>query len=70
MRRSDLSGGASAAWIVLLIVLPFRPALIYLSKHHDGMAERDIKQARVQFDHHIRSVATNGGGGAAARGPP
>ena len=68
-RRSDLSGGAKAAWTVFLIVLPFIGALIYLSKHHDGMAERNLKQVQVQqaaFDDHIKSVATNGGGGAAA----
>ena len=68
-RRSDLSGGAKAAWTVFLIVLPFIGALIYLGKHHDGMAERNLKQVQVQqaaFDDHIKSVATNGGGGAAA----
>jgi hypothetical protein len=67
-RRSDLSGGAKAAWSVFLIVLPFIGALIYLGRHHDGMAERNLRQARVQqaaFDDHIKSVATNGGGGAA-----
>ena len=68
-RRSDLSGGAKAAWCVFLIVLPFVGALFYLAKHHDGMADRNVRQARVQqaaFDDHIKSVATNGGGGAAA----
>ena len=68
-RRSDLSGGAKAAWTVFLIVLPFIGALIYLAKHHDGMADRNIKQARIHqaaFDDHIKSVATNGHGGAAA----
>ena len=60
---------AKAAWTVFMIVLPFIGALIYLGKHHDGMAERSLKQARVEqaaFDDHIKSVATNGGGGAAA----
>jgi hypothetical protein len=68
-RRSDLTGGAKAAWTVFLIVLPFIGALIYLSKHHGGMTERNVKQARVQqaaFDEHIKSVATNGHGGVAA----
>ena len=68
-RRSDLSGGAKAAWTVFLIVLPFIGALVYLAKHHDGMTERNLRNARVQqaaFDDHIKSVATNGGGGAAA----
>ena len=68
-RRPDLSGGAKAAWTVFLIVLPFLGALIYLISNHDGMAKRNIDQARVaqaQFDDHIKSVATNGGGGPAA----
>ena len=68
-RRSDLSGGAKAAWTVFLIVLPFLGALIYLIKHHDGMTDRNLKQVRVQqaaLDDHIKSVATNGGGGAAS----
>jgi hypothetical protein len=29
-RRNDLSGGAKAGWILLLVVLPFLGALIYL----------------------------------------
>ena len=68
-RRRDMSGGAKAGWTVFLIVLPFLGALIYLISNHDGMAERrlnDVRVAQAQFDDHIKSVATNGGGGAAA----
>jgi len=68
-RRNDMSGWAKAAWTVFLIVLPFIGALIYLIGNHDGMAERNLKQVQVQqaaFDDHIKTVATNGGGGAAA----
>ena len=68
-RRRDLSGWGKAGWTVFLIVLPFLGALIYLISNHDGMAERNVKQARVQqaeFDDYVKSVATNGGGGAAA----
>jgi hypothetical protein len=67
-RRRDMSGWGKAAWTVFLIVLPFLGALIYLISNHDGMAERNINQARVaqaQFDDHVKSVATNGGGPAA-----
>ena len=67
-RRRDMSGGAKAAWTVFLIVLPFLGALIYLISNHDGMAQRrldDMKVAQAQFDDHIKSVATNGGGAAA-----
>jgi hypothetical protein len=68
-RRRDMSGWGKAAWTVFLIVLPFLGALIYLISNHDGMAERNVNQAQVaqaQFDDHIKSVATNGGGGAAS----
>jgi Phospholipase_D-nuclease N-terminal/Short C-terminal domain len=68
-RRRDISGWGKAAWSVFLIVLPFLGALIYLISNHDGMAERNIDQARVaqaQFDDRIKSVAANGGGGGAA----
>ena len=68
-RRRDMSGWGKAGWTVFLIVLPFLGALIYLISNHDGMAERrldDMRVAQAQFDDHIKSVATNGGGGAAA----
>jgi hypothetical protein len=68
-RRRDMSGGAKAAWTVFLIVLPFLGALIYLISNHDGMAQRrldDMQVAQAQFDDHIKSVAKNGNGGAAA----
>jgi Phospholipase_D-nuclease N-terminal len=68
-RRRDMSGWGKAAWTVFLIVLPFLGALIYLIANHDGIAERRVKDAQVaqaQFDDYVRSVATNGGGGAAA----
>jgi len=67
-RRRDMSGWGKAAWTVFLIVLPFLGALIYLIAHHDGMADRNVKQARVaqaEFDDYVKSVATNGGGAAA-----
>ena len=66
-RRRDLSGWGKAGWTVFLIVLPFLGALIYLIANHDGMADRNVKQAQVaqaRFDDHIKSVATNGGGAA------
>ena len=68
-RRRDLSGWGKAGWTVFLIVLPFLGALIYLITSHDGMAERNVEHARAsraQFDDYVKTVATNGGGGAAA----
>jgi hypothetical protein len=36
----DISGWAKAAWIVLIIVLPFVGVLIYLIAYSAGIAER------------------------------
>ena len=61
-RRRDMSGWGKAAWTVFLIVLPFVGALIYLIANHDGMAERNLKQAqssRAEFDDYVKTVATS-----------
>jgi hypothetical protein len=68
-RRRDIGGWGKAGWTVFLIVLPFLGALIYLIANHDGIAERRVEEAQVaqaQFDDYVRSVAKNGGDGAAA----
>jgi hypothetical protein len=67
-RRRDMSGWGKAAWTVFLIVLPFLGALIYLIANHDGMVDRNVEQAqasRAEFDDYVKTVAMNGGGGAA-----
>ena len=67
-RRRDTSGWGKAAWTVFLIVLPFLGALIYLVANHDGMADRNEKQAqahRAEFDDYVKTVAKDGGGAAA-----
>jgi Short C-terminal domain/Phospholipase_D-nuclease N-terminal len=67
-RRRDMSGWGKAAWTVFLIVLPFLGALTYLIINHDGIAERNVKQAQVaqaEFDDYVKTVAKNGGGAAA-----
>jgi len=38
--RIDLSGWGKAAWVVLIIVLPFVGVLIYLIAYSAGIAER------------------------------
>jgi Short C-terminal domain len=68
-RRTDIGGWAKAGWTVFLIVVPFLAALIYLIAQHDGMTERGLERARAQqtqFDGYVRSVAADGGGGAAS----
>ena len=64
-RRRDIGGWHKALWVVFLIIVPFLGALVYLIANHDGMAERNVKEAKGQqaeFDEYVRSVA----GGPAA----
>jgi Short C-terminal domain/Phospholipase_D-nuclease N-terminal len=59
-RRHDLSGWGKAGWIVFVIVLPYLGVLIYLIAEHQGMADRNMEQARAaqtQFDGYVQSVA-------------
>jgi hypothetical protein len=63
-RRRDLSGWAKALWVVFVIVLPFLGVLAYLLIDHDGMAERNNKDAaasQAQFDDYVRRTAGTGG---------
>jgi Short C-terminal domain/Phospholipase_D-nuclease N-terminal len=64
-RRRDIGGWSKALWVVFLIILPFLGALVYLIANHDGMAQRNVKEAqgqKAEFDDYVRSVA----GGPAA----
>ena len=66
-RRRDLSGWGKTGWIVFVIILPFLGVFIYLITQNDGMAERNLEQARAQraqFDDHIRDTASSGGAAA------
>ena len=63
-RRRDMSGWGKAAWVVLIVILPWVGVLIYLIVNHDGMAERSEKQSRAaqaQFDQYVREAAGKGG---------
>ena len=64
-RRDDIGGWHKAAWVVFVIVLPFLGVLVYLIAQHDGMRERNVRQAHAQqqaFDQYVRETA----GGSAA----
>jgi predicted PurR-regulated permease PerM len=66
-RRRDAGGGKKTLWVIFVIVAPFLGVLVYLIANGDGMAERNVRQARdsqAQFDDYVRNVA--GSGGAAA----
>jgi uncharacterized membrane protein YcjF (UPF0283 family) len=63
-RRHDISGWGKALWTVAIIVVPFLGVLIYLISQGQGMAERNVKQAKAQqamFDQHVREAAGTGG---------
>ena len=59
-RDSTLNGWGKAAWIILLIFVPFLTALVYLIARGKGMAERQgARHEHVQedSDEYIRSVS-------------
>jgi uncharacterized membrane protein YcjF (UPF0283 family) len=63
-RRRDISGWGKAAWIILVIILPYFGVFIYLIAEHSGMAERQTQQLQAQqavADQYIRSVSGSGG---------
>jgi len=65
-RDRDLSGWAKAGWAVLLIVVPWFGALIYLIVRGRSMSERqmrEVAQMQAQQEEYIKNVA--GGSGAA-----
>lgn len=63
-RRRDISGWGKAAWIILIVILPWIGVLAYLIVNHDGMAERNEKQAQAaqaQFNQYVREAADKAG---------
>jgi hypothetical protein len=66
-RRRDTSGGSKVLWSIFVILLPFLGVFAYMLANHEGMAERNVRQAQAQqaqFDQYVRETA--GSGGAAA----
>jgi hypothetical protein len=62
-RDHKLSGWAKAGWILVLLILPYLGAFIYLIARGSGMRDRAIKeQAEVKqhFDQYVKSQATTG----------
>jgi hypothetical protein len=63
-RRRDIGGWGKAAWIILVIVLPYLGVFIYLIAEHSGMADRTVQDVQTQqaaTDQYIRSVAGSAG---------
>jgi ABC-type Fe3+ transport system permease subunit len=66
-RRRDASGGKKVLWTIFLILVPFLGVFLYLLANHEGMADRNVRQAQAQqaeFDDYVKQTA--GSGGAAA----
>ena len=59
-RDRELGGGAKALWVLLLLVLPWLGALVYLIARGGGMTERAMAvhgERRAAADEYIRTTA-------------
>jgi hypothetical protein len=59
-RDHELSGWAKAGWVLVLFVIPFLTALVYLIVRGSGMRDRTIKAQADQkkhFDEYVRTQA-------------
>jgi Short C-terminal domain/Phospholipase_D-nuclease N-terminal len=59
-RNHEMPGWLKAAWIVLLVFIPYLTALIYLIVYGSDMRERQLRaqaEARHQADDYIRAAA-------------
>jgi putative oligomerization/nucleic acid binding protein/phospholipase D-like protein len=54
-RRNDLSGGAKAGWVVLIVILPFLGCLIYMIAR-PKMTEQDREMA-AQYEEQQRRLS-------------
>jgi hypothetical protein len=64
-RRHDIGGWHKAIWVVFIIVLPFLGVLVYLIAQHDGLRDRNLKQAQDQqaaFDKYVKETAGGSAG--------
>lgn len=64
-RDREMSGGAKAAWLLFVLVIPFVGVLAYVMVHGQGMGKREYQQARERqevYEEYIRRTA--GGSGA------
>lgn len=49
-RSRDLSGGAKAGWLIVLIVLPFIGLMIYVLARGPGMSQRAVRDQLERAD--------------------
>lgn len=66
-RDHETSGGMKVLWIILLFVVPFFGAFLYLIIRGKGMAERSMAQAKAQdaaVREYVQAAAGTSGGAA------
>lgn len=59
-RSHDLSGPAKALWVLLILILPFLGALVYVVFRGGSMHERQLHAVQAQqqaFEDYIRRIA-------------
>ncbi|MBS1862616.1 MAG: SHOCT domain-containing protein [Actinobacteria bacterium] len=59
-RDHEVSGWGKAAWILLLVFIPFLTALVYLIVRGSGMRDRSLKaqaEAKKHFDEYVQEQA-------------
>jgi hypothetical protein len=59
-RNHEMSGWLKAAWLVVLVFIPYLTALIYLIVYGSDMRERQLRaqaEAKHQADDYIRAAA-------------
>jgi len=57
-RRHDIGGGMKTFWVIFVIVFSFLGILVYLLTQHEGMAQRNIEQAKAEREQLRQFVGT------------
>ena len=58
-RRHDIGGWAKTGWFIFVIVFSFLGILIYLLTQHEGMAQRNVQQAKAEQEQLRQIVGTS-----------
>ncbi|MGI5398019.1 SHOCT domain-containing protein [Streptomyces sp. CA-135486] len=64
-RDHEMSGGAKAAWLIFVLVVPFLGVLVYVIVRGKDMGRREITEAQKQqaaMESYIRETAGGGSG--------
>jgi hypothetical protein len=64
-RDHEMSGGAKAAWLIFVLVIPFLGVLVYVIVRGKDMGKRELTQAEKQqaaMDSYIRETAGGASG--------